>query len=242
MENRIWSKINNIRCVWLNRGKGFVMGGISDLFGLMAKGGLIMFPIFICSVVAMTIVIERIIFFKKYNVDVEGFFNPVLKLIREGHRDKVLDRCEKTPNPLGRIIKAGLDEKDVPRWKLEEKLTLAGQEEINSLEKNIRGLEVIATISPLMGLLGTVIGMVQAFNKVAQYQGQVDPGLLAGGIWEALLTTAAGLTVAIPTVIMLHYFDRKKEKLAFSLNKFGQQFIYSMDTKFYPEQAPRVHT
>lgn len=164
----------------------------------------------------------------------DGFLNPVLNFIKEGHSDKVLGQCQKSPNPLGRIIEAGLDEKDIPRWKLEEKLTLAGQEEINSLENNIRGLEVIATISPLMGLLGTVIGMVQAFNKVAEYEGQVDPSLLAGGIWEALLTTAAGLSVAIPAVIMLHYFDRKKEKIAFALNKYGQQFIYSTDTKFYP--------
>ncbi|PIP73088.1 MAG: biopolymer transporter ExbB [Nitrospinae bacterium CG22_combo_CG10-13_8_21_14_all_47_10] len=216
------------------------MGWISELFGLIGKGGIIMVPIFLCSIIALAIVIERIIFFRKYFVDVEGFFNPVLKLIREGHADQVLDRCKKKPNPLGRIIEAGLDEKDIPRWKLEEKLTLAGQEEINSLEKNIRGLEVIATISPLMGLLGTVIGMVQAFNKVAEFEGQVDPSLLAGGIWEALLTTAAGLSVAIPTVIMLHYFDRKKEKLAFSLNKYGQQFIYSMDAKFYPDQTTRI--
>jgi len=210
------------------------MGAIADLFGLVSKGGIIMFPIFLCSIIALAIVIERIIFFKKYIVDIDGFLNPVLKLIKEGHADKVLDQCQKFPNPLGRIFEAGLGEKDVPRWKLEEKLSLAGQEEINSLEKNIRGLEVIATISPLMGLLGTVIGMVQAFNKVAEFEGQVDPSLLAGGIWEALLTTAAGLSVAIPTVIMLHYFDRKKEKLAFALNKYGQQFIYSMDTKFYP--------
>ena len=210
------------------------MGAISDLFGLIAKGGIIMFPIFLCSIIALAIVIERAIFFKKYIVDIDGFLKPVLDLIKEGHADKVLEQCQKSPNPLGRIIEAGLGEKDIPRWKLEEKLTLAGQEEINSLEKNIRGLEVIATISPLMGLLGTVIGMVQAFNKVAEFEGQVDPSLLAGGIWEALLTTAAGLSVAIPTVIMLHYFDRKKEKLAFALNKYGQQFIYSMDIKLYP--------
>ncbi len=220
------------------------MGGIFDFVGssmnYIAKGGIIMIPIFFCSIVALAIVIERFIFFKQYFVDVEGFLNPVLKLVSDGNTDKVLDRCHSQPNPLGRIIEAGLDEKDIPRWKLEEKLTMAGQEEINALEKNMRGLEVIATISPLMGLLGTVIGMVQAFNKVAQYQGQVDPSLLAGGIWEALLTTAAGLSVAIPAVIMLHYFDRKKEKTAFLLNKYGQQFIYSMDRKFYPDSPSRT--
>ena len=80
-----------------------------------------------------------------------------------------------------------------------------------------------------MGLLGTVMGMVQAFNKVAQYKGQVDPSILAGGIWEALLTTAAGLAVAIPVVVMLHFFDRKIEQISFLLEKFGQLLIHHFD-------------
>ncbi|MBT5469736.1 MAG: MotA/TolQ/ExbB proton channel family protein [Nitrospina sp.] len=210
------------------------MTGIADL---ISKGGIIMAPIFICSIVAMAIVIERYVFYRKYFVDVEFFFKPILKLVGDGNTSKIIQHCRSNPNPLGRIIEAGLDEKEIPRWKLEEKLSFAGQEEINSLEKHMRALEVIATISPLMGLLGTVIGMVQAFNKVSQYKGQVDPSLLAGGIWEALLTTAAGLTVAIPAIIMLHYFERKKEKISFQLNKYGNKFIYSMDRKFYPESC-----
>ena len=89
-------------------------------------------------------------------------------------------------------------------------------------------MEVIATISPLMGLLGTVVGMVKAFNKVAQYKGQVDPSLLAGGIWEALLTTAAGLALAIPVVIMLNYFERKVDAISFLLGKYGQYLIHHL--------------
>lgn len=213
------------------------MSGIIDL---ISKGGVVMIPIFLCSVIALAIIIERFIFYKNYFIDIDGFFKPILALVENGNTEKVMEHCQGNPNPLGRIIEAGLHEKGIPRWKLEEKLNLAGQEEINALDKNMRGLEVIATISPLMGLLGTVIGMVQAFNKVAQYKGQVDPSLLAGGIWEALLTTAAGLTVAIPAVVMLHFFDRRKEKMAFMLNKYGTQFIYSMDRKFYPESASQV--
>ncbi len=148
-----------------------------------------MFPICLCSVIALAIVIERLLFFKKSSGDIDGFYKTIQDYLHQGKNDKALDHCKYSSNPLGRIIETGLAEKDVPRWKLEEKLTLTGQEEINSLEKNIRGLEVIATISPLMDLLGTVIGMVHAFNKVAQHKGQVDPGLLAGRIWEALLTT-----------------------------------------------------
>ena len=102
-------------------------------------------------------------------------------------------------------------------------------------------MEVIATISPLMGLLGTVVGMVKAFNKVAQYKGQVDPSLLAGGIWEALLTTAAGLALAIPVVIMLNYFERKVDAISFLLGKYGQYLVhhlYKDQDESYNGQSP----
>lgn len=208
------------------------MSGIIDL---ISKGGVVMIPIVLCSIMALTIVIERLFFFKKSFVDLDIYFKSVQEYLHQGENQKVADYCHKFPNPLGRLIQAGLSEKNMPRWKLEEKLTLAGQEEINTFGKNIRGLEVIATISPLMGLLGTVMGMVQAFNKVAEYKGQVDPGLLAGGIWEALLTTAAGLAVAIPAVVMLHYFEGKIGGISFQLNKYGQMFIHYLD-KQYPQQ------
>ena len=138
------------------------------------------------------------------------------------------DLNESTEGPVSRMLERGVQSRKDPRWKLEEKLTVHGQEEIRELRKNLRGLEVIATISPLMGLLGTVIGMVKAFNKVAQYKGQVDPSLLAGGIWEALLTTAAGLALAIPVVILLNYFERKVEAISFLLGKYGQYLIHHL--------------
>jgi biopolymer transport protein ExbB len=125
-----------------------------------------------------------------------------------------------------RMIIEGLRLKNLPRWKMEETLSEVGQEEINKQNKYIRGLEVIASITPLLGLLGTVIGMVQAFNKVAEHEGIVDPSLLAGGIWEALLTTAAGLSVAIPTMVMLHFFNRRTENITFYLEKCGRLIIH----------------
>jgi len=140
-----------------------------------------------------------------------------------------MEFCKNSPGPVGRLMEAGVHHKNTPTWKLTEKLSVTAQEEVNKLGKNVRTLEVIATISPLMGLLGTVVGMVQAFNKVAEYKGQVDPSILAGGIWEALLTTAAGLAVAIPVTVMLHYFDRKIESLTFLLSKFGQLLIHHFD-------------
>ncbi len=205
------------------------MTGDTSFFELISKGGLVMIPIGLCSVIGLAIIIERLYYFRKSALGLDTFFSSIQEFLKKGQKDKAIDHCKSFPNPLASLIQSGLSEDNVPRWKLEEKLSLAGQEEINILGKNIRGLEVIATISPLMGLLGTVIGMVQAFSKVAEYQGQVDPGLLAGGIWVALLTTAAGLAVAIPAVIMLHYFEKKIELITFQLSKYGQLFVHLLD-------------
>jgi len=199
---------------------------------LMGKGGVLMYPIFLASVIAGAIIIERLIFFKKCKEDPEEIFKAIKDLAESDKKIDFNDLKKSKEGPVSRILEVGLRAHKEPRWKLEEKLTVHGQEEIRGLRKNLRGLEVIATISPLMGLLGTVIGMVKAFNKVAQYKGQVDPSLLAGGIWEALLTTAAGLALAIPVVIMLNYFERKVESISFLLGKYGQYLIHHL----YEEQ------
>jgi biopolymer transport protein ExbB len=209
------------------------MTGDTSFIELISKGGLVMIPIGLCSVIGLAIIIERLYCFRKATLGLDTFFSVIQEFLKNGQKDKAIGHCKSFPNPLANLIQSGLSEDNLPRWKLEEKISLAGQEEINILGKNIRGLEVIATVSPLMGLLGTVIGMVQAFSKVAEYQGQVDPGLLAGGIWVALLTTAAGLAVAIPAVVMLHYFEKKIEGITFQLGKYGQLFVHLLDEKGY---------
>ena len=195
---------------------------------LMGKGGVMMYPIFLASVVAVAIIIERLVFFKKCKENPDDIFAAIKDLVSNDKKISSKDLSESTEGPVSRMLERGVQSRKDPRWKLEEKLTVHGQEEIRELRKNLRGLEVIATISPLMGLLGTVIGMVKAFNKVAQYKGQVDPSLLAGGIWEALLTTAAGLALAIPVVILLNYFERKVEAISFLLGKYGHYLIHHL--------------
>ncbi len=202
---------------------------VESSFSLLTKGGFVMVPIVLCSVIALTIIIERLLYFKKCQEDPDKFFNGLKKFLEDEKSSKVLEFCKNSPGPLGRVMEAGVHNKTASAWKLSEILSVTAQEEVNHLNKNIRALEVIAIISPLMGLLGTVVGMVQAFNRVAEYKGQVDPSILAGGIWEALLTTAAGLTVAIPVTIMLHYFDKKIEQKSFQMTKLGQLLIHHFD-------------
>ena len=197
---------------------------IQSTFNLVGKGGFIMIPILLCSIIALAIVIERLYFIRATQEDPNKTLDRFKKSLE---RNSFSEEWKKdSRDSLKRMIGEGLRLKDLPKWKLEETLSEVGQEEINKQNKYIRGLEVIASITPLMGLLGTVIGMVQAFNKVAEHKGIVDPSLLAGGIWEALLTTAAGLSVAIPTMILLHYFTRRTENVAFNLEKCGRLLIH----------------
>ena len=195
---------------------------------LMGKGGVMMYPIFLASLIAFAIIIERLIFFSKCKENPEDIFKAIKDLAVSDKQISFKDLKKSKEGPVSRMLEVGMKAKNEPRWKLEEKLTVHGQEEISGLRKNLRAMEVIATISPLMGLLGTVVGMVKAFNKVAQYKGQVDPSLLAGGIWEALLTTAAGLALAIPVVIMLNYFERKVDAISFLLGKYGQYLVHHL--------------
>ena len=186
-----------------------------------------MFPIFLASIIAFAIIIERLIFFKKSKENPDEILKTIKNLV-DNKNPPTTESSQANEGPISRMLAVGAQAQKEPLWKVEEKLAVSGREEIQGLRKNLRGLEVIATISPLMGLLGTVMGMVKAFNKVAQYKGQVDPSLLAGGIWEALLTTAAGLAIAIPIVIMLNYFERKVESITILLEKYGQYLIHHL--------------
>lgn len=199
---------------------------IQSSFSMIGKGGFIMIPILVCSIIALAIVIERLYFIRTTQENSKNTLDLFKKSLMGNGLSEEWSGQKNSEDSLKRMIGEGLRMKNLPKWQMEETLSEVGQEEINKQNKYIRGLEVIASITPLMGLLGTVIGMVQAFNKVAEHKGIVDPSLLAGGIWEALLTTAAGLSVAIPTMVMLHYFTRRTENVAFHLEKCGRILIH----------------
>jgi biopolymer transport protein ExbB len=185
---------------------------------LIKSGGWLMVPIIICSVGAMAIVLERFWTLRQNKVMPPN----IMKQIWQLHRDRKLGMADlgklKASSPLGRILAAGLVNRKHSKEVMKEAIEEVGRQVIHELERYLNTLGTIATISPLLGLLGTVIGMIKVFTVIVQ-SGVGDPAVLAGGISEALITTAAGLSVAIPSMIFHRYFMGKVDRLAIGMEK-----------------------
>lgn len=178
------------------------------MWDVIQKGGPLMYLIILCSVVALAVVIERLYHLHRARIDSDKFMESISNTLRRNRVMEAIDLCEKTPGPVAHIIKAGILKHDRSRTEIKEAIEDAGICEVPRLEKNLGALATIAHISPLLGLLGTVTGMVRAFQIIQEKATSlhlVSPGDLAGGIWEALITTAAGLIVAIPTFVAYNY-------------------------------------
>jgi len=177
------------------------------VFELIKNGGWLMLPIILCSIVAMAIVVERLWSLQRKKILPPELVPQLWKLAKEKEIDDVTLRRIKLNSPLGAILASGLINKHHGREMMKTSIEETGRQVVHELERFLNPLGTIASITPLLGLLGTVVGMIKVFAAI-MIHGVGDPGILAGGISEALLTTAAGLTVAIPSLIFHRYFER----------------------------------
>lgn len=183
------------------------------MFGFIMKGGFLMWPILLCSVFSIAIIIERLYSFHRSGIKVPDILPRVKTLLKEGKADEALKACEGTGDPLAHILSIGIRIRKRGREEQEKMISRAGTRIIREMEKHLRGLVIIGNIAPLLGLLGTVTGMIKTFIKIQESGGRADASVLAGGIWEALVTTAAGLSVAIPALVAYHYFEGKVDNI-----------------------------
>ena len=186
-----------------------------------------MIPIAVCSILVMAIAIEKFISMgameKKANKFIERA-RRILKSDEERKIDKVFALCEMTSSPPARILQAGIRKIEQGKEELKEAVIDAGSLEIPYLGRYLRILGTIVTISPLLGLLGTVRGMIRAFNVVALV-GVGEPGAMAAGISEALYTTAFGLGIAIPALVFYNYFTHRTDRLIRRLESSSAEFL-----------------
>ncbi|GFO70969.1 biopolymer transport protein ExbB [Bathymodiolus japonicus methanotrophic gill symbiont] len=176
------------------------------MFELIQSGGVLMIPILFCSVLAMGIVCERFWTLRKKKIIPPELVSQVWRLAKAKKLDAITLKHLKDSSPLGAILATGLKSRSLGREVMKEAIAESGRQVAHRLERFLNTLGTIATITPLLGLLGTVVGMIKVFAAIVSH-GVGDPAVLAGGISEALITTAAGLSVAIPCVIFHRYFD-----------------------------------
>lgn len=186
---------------------------------LIQRGGFVMYPILLCSLAALAVFFERLWTLRRQRLIPDGFTKAVQEKVREGNIREALALCDSNAHlPMARIAKAALTHHDEGPEMIRFIVAEVGGQEATRLEKYQRVLGTVAYLTPLLGLLGTVSGMITAFNVISS-SSVGDPSLLAGGISEALITTFAGLSVAIPTVIMDRFVQSRAAGLSLELDK-----------------------
>ena len=179
---------------------------------LLAKGGPVMFILLGFSILALFIIILKLIQFSIVKVSNTNALDNIISKLNKTNAKKLLIEIQQIKNPIAKVIEVVIVTKSDRRFDKESRkseISRISSIQIRNLENYLGGLEVIASISPLLGLFGTVLGMIKAFLNLEKAGSQIDPALLAGGIWEALLTTAFGLAIAIPALAAYHLFENK---------------------------------
>ena len=194
------------------------------MFEFFEKGGLMLLPIILCSIVALGIIVERFWSLKRNKILPPDLVPQVWKLSREEKLDAMAIRRIKVGSPLGTILAAGLSNSRFGREIMKESIEEVGRQVAHDLERYLTALGTISAITPLLGLLGTVVGMIKVFSAIMS-QGVGDPGVLAGGISEALITTAAGLAVAIPSLMFHRYFEGRVDDLVLKMEEESLKLI-----------------
>jgi len=201
---------------------------INTIWDFVVKGGPMMIPIFICSLFAFGVFVERLSSLGKTTIIPPDFLDGLHEIMRSPTRDRsaALAYCYDSKSPLGPILAAGIKRLDATPELMEKHVQDAGDRSLLTLRKNVRVLTVIASICPLLGLLGTIFGMIDAFQTVAisgEALGKTE--LLAEGIYEAMITTAAGLLVAIPVLIGYHYLSARIDGLVTEMDQLTVDFL-----------------
>jgi len=194
---------------------------------IVKSGGYLMAPIIICAIIAMGIVLERFWTLRQKRVIPEDLTSQVWSWVKNDQLDQKQIQTLYQGSPLGQILAAGLINRSRERAVLKDSIEDTGRHVVHELERYVETLGTVAAVTPLLGLLGTVIGMVKVFTAITTH-GVGNPTVLAGGIAEALITTAAGLTVAIPALIAYRYYRTRVDKLVVDMEKEAIKLVEAL--------------
>lgn len=195
------------------------------IWSMALKGGLVMIPLVILSVVAIYIFIERYLAISRASREETNFMNNIRDFIHDGRIDSAKSLCRNNLSPISRMIAKGIVRIGRPLSDINAAIENVGKLEVSKLEKNIAVLATVAGAAPMLGFLGTVIGMVRAFYNMSMAGNNIDISLLAGGIYEAMITTITGLTVGIIAYICYNILVARIEKVVFMLEARATEFM-----------------
>ena len=200
-------------------------GGIDGALDLLQAGGPVVMILIAMSVLATAVILLKLWQFSRTKVGRSRNARKALRLYKEGRTQDALAAAKRARNPVGEVLARAIRglERGVPEAKIREELLRHGGDVLENLRGGFRILEVIASLAPLLGLFGTVLGMIEAFRQLEAAGNQVNPAILSGGIWQALLTTAVGLAVAIPVVAVLNWLERRVDGLAHEMDNLVTQ-------------------
>jgi len=196
----------------------------------LQHGGILMIPLILCSIIVLAIVIERAISLRKKKVLIPEIINVIDTIKKPGDIHLAISICQKNEGAFANIVKLGLENTDLSNDELKDLISDQGRQEVRSLEKGLVVIETIAGIAPLLGLLGTVVGMIKVFTVISE-QGLGQTQALSGGISEALITTVIGLSIGIPSLVLYNYFTDKAENLILDIEKFTSKLLRKL-TRF----------
>ncbi|MEO8271670.1 MAG: MotA/TolQ/ExbB proton channel family protein [Aureliella sp.] len=204
-------------------------GGIEvgNIVSIIREGGVLMLPIIGCSIVLMVFLFERLLYLRRSRVLPRPFVRGVIEQLEQQQlsREEAIALCDENGSPIAELFTAALKKWGRPAVEVEQAILDAGERVTSQLRKYLRLFNAISNLSPLLGLLGTVLGMIEAFNSIAQTDAMGRPELLAGGIGAALLTTAAGLCVAIPAYAAYAYFVGRTDRLILEMDALAQNVV-----------------
>ena len=196
-----------------------------NLFSILMDGGILMIPIGLLWILAIYVIAERWRFLNNSQMDNDQFLSSVEDMLRDGNTRQAILYCDQMDKPLSRILKQGITRLGRPLVDIEDAIKNAGKKETYRLENKMDWLATVAGVAPLLGFLGTVTGMIDAFMQIQSLQGNVNPSVLAGGIWEALITTAFGLFVGIIAFGFYNYLLNKINRMMFGLEVASTEFM-----------------
>lgn len=207
------------------------------MYDYLVKGGIVMVPILLCSVVSLSVFLERLWSLRSSHMMPRALVRKADEMVRSGEVERALALCSRTKGPLLRIMQAALQNAGFEREAIKEAVQEVGRREAARLERYSGVLGTVANVSTLLGLLGTVSGMIKGFNIIS-LQGAGNPALLAASISEALVTTAAGLSVAIPSFLAYRYFLSRVDRAVLEWEEVGIHFV---DLVKRPKQGAGQH-